>query len=72
VTGEFGVTSSSLLYVEDGEIVHALRPCGLSGAMPKMLLAIEGASRETKSHSGDHGGAFTTPTVAFRGVRVVP
>lgn len=71
VTGDFGLTSSSLLYVENGEVAYPLKPCSLSGSMPKALFALVGASREEKSHSGDHGGAFTTPTVAFRGIRVV-
>lgn len=72
-SGDFSVTSSSILKVEDGEVVGALKQAGVSGNMAKALSGIVefgGDVRPRGSYSS--GSVYVSNVLLHEGVRINP
>jgi PmbA protein len=72
-SGDFSVTTSAILQIEDGEIIGAVRQAGLSGNLAKAL-----AGKVTLGDKAFVNGSYTTGSmhlpdaILFEGLRVNP
>ena len=72
-SGDFSVTSSHILKIEDGEVVGALRQAGISGNLPRSLAEEVALGDSPRPHGGWGGGSVYVPDVLFKqGIRVNP
>lgn len=72
-SGDFSVTTSSILKVEEGEVVGALKQAGVSGNMAKALSGIVefgGDVRPRGSYSS--GSVYVSDVLLHEGVRINP
>jgi len=72
-SGDFSVTTSSILKVEEGEVVGALKQAGVSGNMAKALSGIVefgGDVRPRGSYSS--GSVYVSNVLLHEGVRINP
>jgi len=72
-SGDFSVTSSHILKIENGEIVGALKQAGISGNLPRSLATGVTLGDKPLPHGGWGGGSVYVPDTLLRdGVRVNP
>jgi PmbA protein len=72
-SGDFSVTSSHILKIENGEIVGALKQAGISGNLPRSLATGVILGDNPLPHGGWGGGSVYVPDTLLRdGVRVNP
>ena len=72
-SGDFSVTSSSILKVEDGCVVGALKQAGISGNLPSAFSDEVSLARMQKANAMWAGGSIIIPDIMLRqGIRVNP
>ncbi len=72
-SGDFSVTTSAILKVEDGEIVGALKQAGLSGNLAKALNGEVLLGKETRRQGSYSSGSMHLPdALLMSGLRVNP
>ncbi|DAC60446.1 MAG TPA: TldD/PmbA family protein [Candidatus Poseidoniales archaeon] len=72
-SGDFSVTTSSILRVEDGEIIGAVKQAGLSGNLAKAMKDGVLLGKEVRQQGSYSSGSMYLPNVLFKqGLRVNP
>ena len=72
-SGDFSVTTSSILRVENGEIIGAIKQAGLSGNLAKSLREGITLGDEVRSQGSYSSGSMYLPNVLIeQGLRVNP
>lgn len=72
-SGDFSVTTSSILRVEDGEVVGAVKQAGLSGNLAKAMNEGVLLGNEVRQQGSYSSGSMYLPNVLFKqGLRVNP
>ena len=72
-SGDFSVTTSMVLRVEQGEIIGALKQAGLSGNIGKALVGELLLGDEVRCHGSYSSGSMYLPDVLLkRGLRINP
>ncbi len=70
-SGDFSVTTSSILRVKDGEVVGAVKQAGLSGNLPAAFSKEVSLAQMNKATPLWSGGSIIVPDVLLRqGIRV--
>ena len=70
-SGDFSVTSSSILRVKDGEIIGALKQAGLSGNLPSAFSRDVSLAKMSQANPLWSGGSVIVPDVLLnQGIRV--
>lgn len=71
-SGDFSVTSSSILRVENGEVIGALKQAGVSGNLPSSLQGEVRLGDRPRPHGGGGGAAYLPDALLMDGIRVNP
>ena len=71
-SGDFSVTSSSILHIQDGEIVGALKQAGVSGNLPQSLSGEVRLGDTPRPRGGGGGSIYLPDTLLMSGIRVNP
>ncbi len=72
-SGDFSVTTSHIMRIENGEIVGSLRQAGISGNLPRSLCGNVILGDLPKPHGGWGGGSVYVPDMLLHnGIRINP